>query len=464
MEGRAGERRQRAQIAAGLAVLLVGLVAAVASVGDSGDGVELLQILHAGAGSSAKSASGAAPEGGSSAKSQLKVLRKTYGHEESLASKMDLKVDREELAEKKPLLQAKKLMRAGMEDELAAKMDVDKASKMRAQAQKLKDKSEAARRKFVAQEKPVLLAQKLAEHDHKKYRSEELAVAKEVALLSEHPSSKKLRAKVDKLVKHSKEAKKRMAEDGMLLKKLEKKTADAQLGGAKGYSQLKQQSVKIAKKAEGIAETAVSLAKKGHTEKAKARKELKAAEKALKKPDAEYAQAKSEEKKAAHTHKVISALQDKIGKEEAAKVAKREAQKKKREAKKVTSYSEERKRLMEEVDGKAGAQKPAEKHMSDEEKQLKAAANSYNQLEEIEEKKEKARLRKEEAKESAKDKASQAKPVAKTHTAHFDEEEEKAQKIAAAKKRAHILSERQSTFLSGLFSTKSPWDTEKALK
>jgi hypothetical protein len=122
-------------------------------------------------------------------------------------------------------------MRAGMEDELAAKMDVDKASKMRAQAQKLKDKSEAARRKFVAQEKPVLLAQKLAEHDHKKYRSEELAVAKEVALLSEHPSSKKLRAKVDKLVKHSKEAKKRMAEDGMLLKKLEKKTADAQLGG-----------------------------------------------------------------------------------------------------------------------------------------------------------------------------------------------------------------------------------------
>ena len=231
MEGRAGERRQRAQIAAGLAVLLVGLVAAVASVGDSGDGVELLQILHAGAGSSAKSASGAAPEGGSSAKSQLKVLRKTYGHEESLASKMDLKVDKEELAEKKPLLQAKKLMRAGMEDELAAKMDVDKASKMRAQAQKLKDKSEAARRKFVAQEKPVLLAQKLAEHDHKKYRSEELAVAKEVALLSEHPSSKKLRAKVDKLVKHSKEAKKRMAEDGMLLKKLEKKTADAQLGG-----------------------------------------------------------------------------------------------------------------------------------------------------------------------------------------------------------------------------------------
>ena len=122
-------------------------------------------------------------------------------------------------------------MLAGMQNELTAKMYVTRASKMRAEAQKLKDDSDAARRKFVEQEKPVLLAQKLSEHDHKKYRIAELAVAKEVALLSEHPSSKKLRAKVDKLVKHSKEAKKRMAEDGMLLKELEKKTADAQLGG-----------------------------------------------------------------------------------------------------------------------------------------------------------------------------------------------------------------------------------------
>ena len=92
----------------------------------------------------------------------------------------------------------------------------------------------------------------------------------------------------------------------------------------------------------------MTLAKEGHSEKVKARSELKAAEKALKKPDALYAKAQAEETKAAHTHKLIKGLQNKIEQEEAAKIeAKQEAKKK---AKK-TSYSEERKRLMEEVNG-----------------------------------------------------------------------------------------------------------------
>ena len=38
-----------------------------------------------------------------------------------------------------------------------------------------------------------------------------------------------------------------------------------------------------------------------------------------------------------------------------------------------------------------------------------------------------------------------------------------ASQLKDAEKRAHILSERQSTFLSGLFSTKSPWDTQKTI-
>jgi hypothetical protein len=226
-QGKGGERRYRVQAAVGLAVLLVGLVAAIASVGERRDAFELLQMLHAGRSEPASSAM----DGGSGFKSELKTLKKEYGQEESLAAKNNQKVEKAELAQKKPLLDSKRLMLAGMENELTAKMYVTRASKMRAEAQKLKDDSDAARRKFVEQEKPVLLAQKLSEHDHKKYRSAELAVAKEVALLSEHPSSKNLRAQVDKLVKHSKEAKKRMAEDGMLLKQLEKKTADAQLGG-----------------------------------------------------------------------------------------------------------------------------------------------------------------------------------------------------------------------------------------
>jgi hypothetical protein len=104
--------------------------------------------------------------------------------------------------------------------------------------------------------------------------------------------------------------------------------------------------------------------------------------------------------------------------------------------------------------------------MSDQEKQLKAAANSYNQLEKIEEKKEMARLRKEEAKETVKDdKLSQLKTAAKSMSqTALSEEEEKAKDVEEAKKRAHILSERQSTFLSGLFSSRSPWDREKTLK
>ena len=355
-------RQYRVVAAAGLAVLLVALVALVSTVGEQGvDPLELLQLeeLKAkDAPADAKSSAGSSTASGDSSGSmetKLKSLKKTYGLEQSLVGKIDTKVDKAELAQKKTLLAAKHLLNSGMEDELKAKMDVDRASKMRGEAQKLKDESEAARRKFVAQEHPVLLAQRLAEHDHKKYRSEELAVAKEVALLSEHPSSKKLRGKVDKLVKHSKQAKRRMAEDGMLLKKLEKKTADAQLGGSKGYSELKQKSVKIAKKAENIAEEAVKLAKKGHTEKMKARAEIKDVKKALKKPDKEHVKAEKDEKKAAKTHKVIEEIQKKIESDEAAKAAKKEAKDKSEEKKKVSSYSEERKRLREEVESKSSS-------------------------------------------------------------------------------------------------------------
>jgi len=469
-------RQYRAAAAAVLAVLLVALVALVSTVGDQGEGpLELLQselqakdAADGGASkSSASSPAGSSTVSGRSSDSmetQLKSLKHTYGREQSLVGKIDTKVDKAELAQKKTLLAAKHLLNSGMEDELKAKMDVDRASKMRGEAQKLKDESEAARRKFVAQEHPVLLAQKLAEHDHKKYRSEELAVAKEVALLSEHPSSKNLRAKVDKLVKRSKQAKRRMAEDGMLLKKLEKKTADAQLGGSKGYSELKQKSVKIAKKAENIAEEAVSLAKKGHTEKVKARAEIKQVKKALKKPDKEHERAEKDEKKAKKTHKVIKEIQKKIESEEASKAAKREAKEEKKKEKKMSSYSEERKRLREEVESKstgATSKKSKKAHESDEQKQLMAAKDSYDELEQLEEKKEKARLRREEKREGKAKTGDDSLPARHKRDAVASE---KAAKIKDAEKRAHILSERQSTFLSGLFSTKSPWDTSKGLR
>lgn len=92
----------------------------------------------------------------------------------------------------------------------------------------------------------------------------------------------------------------------------------------------------------------MTLAKAGHSEKVKARSELKAAEQALKKPDALYAKAQAETQKAADTHKLIKDLQNKIEKEEAAKLA---AKKEAKKTAKKTSYSEERKRLIEEVNG-----------------------------------------------------------------------------------------------------------------
>ena len=468
-------RSYRATVAAGLAVMLVALVAGVAFVGEGGAVAgEMLETVK---GAAAPHSAGAI--GGSLSataidvalagtkremRKKLKSLKKLDRREESLADKMDKKVDSAMGAERKKLLVAKQELSGGITDEDRAKKDVDLASSMRAQAQKLKDESEAARRKFVAQEKPVLLAQKLAEHDHKKYRSEELAVAKQVALLSEHPSSQKLRGKVDKLVKRSKEAKDRMTEDGMLLKKLEKKTANAQLGGAKGYSQLKAQSVALAKKAEGIAQTAVSLAKKGHSEKVKARGVVKAVTKAMKEPDAENAKADKAKAAAQRTQKVIREIQNKIDQEEEAKAASSQAKDVHTAAKKM-SYADERKALIKEVEGSSASAQPEKKvaarHESDEQKQLKAAKNSYDELEELEEKKEKARLRKEEKKDDGHAKVTVAKHAGK-HPSEGAEAEKKA-KIRAAEKRAHVLSERQSTFLSGLFSSKSPWDTTKSI-
>jgi hypothetical protein len=91
-----------------------------------------------------------------------------------------------------------------------------------------------------------------------------------------------------------------------------------------------------------------------------------------------------------------------------------------------------------------------------------AAKDSYDELEQEEEKKEKARLRREEKREDKAKTGESTLPV--HHHKHDAAAEAKSKEIKDAEKRAHILSERQSTFLSGLFSTKSPWDTSKGLR
>jgi len=148
--------------------------------------------------------------------------------------------------------------------------------------------------------------------------------------------------------------------------------------GAKGYSGLKRKSVKIAKSAESIAQDAVSLAKKGHSEKVKARAQIKIVEQALKQPDKEHATSEADEKKAVQTHKVIGQIQNKIEQDEAATAAAAEAKHKKKEAAIGSSYSRERKRLMEEVDGKSVvSKKEATHHESDEQKQVNTYAQAH---------------------------------------------------------------------------------------
>ena len=100
---------------------------------------------------------------------------------------------------------------------------------------------------------------------------------------------------------------------------------------------------------------------------------------------------------------------------------------------------------------------------TDEQKQLMAAKDSYDELEQLEEKKEKARLRREEKREDEGKNGDADKTMPARHKPG-SAVDEKELKIKDAEKRAHILSERQSTFLSGLFSTKSPWDTSKGLR
>jgi hypothetical protein len=93
--------------------------------------------------------------------------------------------------------QAKDLREEGDRLENEAKKDVSTAAKLREKAEKMRETSDKEKEKFVSEERPVELANKLADHDHRQYRKDELAVAQDVTALSEHPMNKKLRATVD---------------------------------------------------------------------------------------------------------------------------------------------------------------------------------------------------------------------------------------------------------------------------
>jgi len=366
-------------------------------------------------------------------------LEKSAKSEQASATALDKKVEKMEEKLRVKLIKAKREEQTGMESEATAKQDVKQASELRIKAQNLKDKSEAARKAFVKQEHPVEMATQLAAHDHKEYRKAELAVAKEVAVLSEHPESVKIRAKVDKLVAKSKNDKSKMAEDAQLLKKLEGRTASAKFGGSHGFAHLKEESVKIAKKAELIADKAVTLAKEGHVMKKKANKLIHEVQKEQRKPDQLHKQAEAERAKYDQHLKEVTKLKGAMHK---LKVQERKEQSSQLKAK-DKSYSS----MRSELEREAG-EKP-ESHSKQDELQAK---DSYDQLEEAEEKKEKAKLKQER----------EARLIDKNHHSSSSSGG-MGDQLQAAMKRAHILSAKRSTFLSGLFSNKAPWDTKTSI-
>ena len=124
----------------------------------------------------------------------------------------------------------------------------------------LRKESKVAKKKFVAQEKPLETASKLTAHDHSAYRKAELQVAAAVTMMSEKPSDAKLSRRVHKLVKAAQKDRAHMEKDRKMLQSLERNIASMQVGKAHSYSALLGQSVALKKKAGAVAATAKSLA------------------------------------------------------------------------------------------------------------------------------------------------------------------------------------------------------------
>lgn len=404
-------------------------------------------------------------QGPHKAHEEIHKLQQEAKREHSLVQKMDAQVDSQEEALQKVLEKARGKEKIGETDEREAREDVTKASEMRKKAQALRDESDEAKKRFLNAEKPVEIAVKLAQHDHKEYRKAEFAVAKQVTKLSEHPTDEALRNKVDGLVAKSKKAKRRMEGDSLLLKKLQKNTEEQETNGSMNYAQLRQKSVDEAKRAESVASRAVALAKEGHNQRAEAREVLQKVEKEMKAPDAMHDKVEHE-KRELHEHerdihRIELALNG--GRGVKGKYA-AERQELKREASGGSAHGKGHGDESAKKQGKIKLQhlSASESMRLDEQSHehtssnkgdpLLEAQDSYDKLEEREEAKEKARLRAEQESEHH-----------AREDEHSDEEREMHQPsaLSEAEKAAHIIGGKQSTFLAGLWGAKSPWDTEK---
>jgi len=224
-------------------------------------------------------------------KAEISRLEAKVKKEQDKAARLDKAVEADEMKLRKKVVEAKKKREEGDKLEESARRKVHDVDRMRDEAQHLRNEADAARKKFLSAEKPVEMASQLAAHDHAKYRASELKVAKEVVKLSEHPGDAKIHREVSKMVRASKEAKKKMEGDAAMLKKLEARAGSSRFSGAEGYDRLRQKSVDVAQDAKSIAKRAEKLAEKGHNLRDNAARAVKAVEDDMRRPDREHKRA-----------------------------------------------------------------------------------------------------------------------------------------------------------------------------
>lgn len=433
-------------------------------------------------------------------KKKVKMLKAEILKEIHNVSQADKQVIDKVAEIRTKLLHAKTVRRDGNDYESEAREQVKKAARDRRLAEKYRRESEAAKRKFVSAEKPIELAMKLEAHDQRSYRKMQLAIAEHVTLLSEDPENNHMRALVHKLVASSKADKKRLEQDKHILHTLQDRTADASLSGTRGYASLRERSVTVAKKAEQLAESAVSMAKKGHKDRiaasnivvkaegaevgpeelaAKAAAERAAYEARLKRLEqlhAELAVRSPKPQPAPPTAAPPAASKDSAAYRKDREELEKDLEKGGRRAAKRShgdddNDSDDDSDSSDDSGDKAGVGSKRARGGKDKAAVETAAERAYARLEAAAMHKEEHEAKKDQLfqrphgadgdKDGGRKSGGGDRLSSSSDNGDSDDGKESDAAKAAARLRAHIISDKQSTFLMGLFSDKAPWDTDR---
>jgi len=147
------------------------------------------QSLNKGGAHAAKKLKPLSPAQRKQVKERVKTIKAQIKAAEKKATAYDKQLLDKTATWRTQLIHAKTLRRDGDDFESEARMKVRKAAKDRKLAETYRRESEAAKRKFVAEEKPIEMAMKLEAHDQRAYRKMQLAIAEVCLNPSPPPSS-----------------------------------------------------------------------------------------------------------------------------------------------------------------------------------------------------------------------------------------------------------------------------------